>query len=184
LRDGCATCRDRSLGFDTAIALGPYHGELRELCLLLKREQNAWLGYWLSNLLVDGRHDAITQVPPDTWIVPIPLHWWRRWYRGYNQAEALAQGLAQRLRLPVHQPLRRVIATERLAHKGRSERADVMHRVFRAWPGTQLAGRTVLLVDDILTTGATCGAAARALKQAGAGRVVAVVVARAERQTL
>ena len=118
------------------------------------------------------------------WDRPSPLHWWRRWQRGYNQAEALASGLARRLDLPVYQALRRVIATERLAQKGRTERADVMHGVFRARASRQLAGRTILLVDDILTTGATCGDAARALKRAGAARVVVVVIARAERQTL
>jgi predicted amidophosphoribosyltransferase len=80
--------------------------------------------------------------------------------------------------------LRRVVATDRLAQKGPSERAQGMRGVFRVRPSRQLAGRTVLLVDDVLTTGATCGAAARALKKAGAARVVVVVIARAERKTL
>jgi predicted amidophosphoribosyltransferase len=137
LRGGCAACRDRSLGFDSAIALGPYDGALRDLCL-----------------------------------------------RGYNQAEALASGLARRLRRPVRHRLRRVTATERLANKGQTERADIMHGAFRARAGGKLTGRTVLLVDDVLTTGATCSAAARALKKAGAARVIVVVIARAERKTL
>ncbi len=97
---------------------GSYEGELQDLCLRLKHEQNAWLAPWLSDLFVEARHDAISHLPPDAWVVPVPLHWWRHWQRGYNQAEALARGLARRLNLPVHQPLRRVIATERLAHKG------------------------------------------------------------------
>ncbi len=59
-----------------------------------------------------------------------------------------------------------------------------MHGAFRARPNHRLVGRTVLLVDDVLTTGATCGDAARALKKAGAARVVVVVIARTERQTL
>jgi predicted amidophosphoribosyltransferase len=60
----------------------------------------------------------------------------------------------------------------------------MMRKAFRTRAGSKLAGRTVLLVDDILTTGATCGAAARALKKAGAGRVVVITIARAERTTL
>jgi len=184
LRGGCAVCRDGSLGFDAALALGPYDGPLRELCLRLKHEQNAWLAPWLSDLFVEARRDAIGHLPSDVWVVPVPLHWSRRWQRGYNQAEALASGLARRLGLPVHQPLRRVIATQRLAHKGRTERADVMRGVFRARSYHHLAGRTVILVDDVLTTGATCSAAAKALKKAGAVRVVVVVIARAERRTL
>ena len=115
------------------------------------------------------------------WVVPVPLHWRRRFARGYNQAEALARGVARSLALPNSaRPLRRVSATPTLARAGRSERAELMKGAFRARPRGGLKGRTVLLVDDILTTGATCGAAARALKRAGASRVVVlVVVARA-----
>jgi ComF family protein len=184
LRGGCTGCRDRSLGFDAALAFGSYDGDLGDLCLRLKHEQNAWLAPWLSDLFVDARGAAISQLTQDAWIVPVPLHWWRRWQRGYNQAEALALGLARRLNLPVYGLLRRVIATKRLAHKGRTERANEMHGVFLAVPNRQLVGRTILLVDDILTTGATCGDAARALKKAGAARVIVVVIARVERQTL
>jgi ComF family protein len=184
LRGGCAACRDHSLGFDSALALGPYEGAIRELCLRLKHEHNAWLAPRLSDLFVEARRDAISQLPSDVWVVPIPLHWSRQWWRGYNQAEALACGLARRLGLPIHQPLRRVIATERLAQKGRTERADVVRGVFLARSGRKLTGRTVILVDDVLTTGATCSAAAKALKKAGASRVVVVVIARAERKTL
>jgi ComF family protein len=184
LRGGCASCRDYSLGFDAAHALGPYDENLRELCLRLKHEQNAWLAPWLCDLFVEARCDVIGSLPRDAWIVPIPLHWWRRWQRGYNQAEALARGLSRRLGLPVQQPLRRVIATERLARKGRTERSQVMRGAFRARRGRQLNGRTILLVDDVLTSGATCGDAARELKKAGAARVVVVVMARAERKTL
>jgi ComF family protein len=184
LHGGCAACRDHVLGFDAALALGSYDGDLRDLCLQLKHEQNAWIAPWLSDLFVEARHEAINHLSPDAWIVPVPLHWWRRWRRGYNQAEALARGLSRRLDLPIRQPLRRVVATDRLADKGPTERAQVMQGVFRVRPSRQLAGRTVLLVDDVLTTGATCGAAARALKKAGAARVVVVVIARAERKTL
>jgi ComF family protein len=184
LRGGCSECRDRSLGFDSALALGPYDGDLRDLCLRLKHEQNAWLAPWLGELFVEARGTVVSRLPHDTWIVPVPLHWWRRWCRGYNQAEALARGLARRLNLPVRQPLRRVTATERLAHKGRTERAGIMHGVFHSRPSRQLDGRTILLVDDILTTGVTCGDAARALKKAGAKQVIVAVMARAERQAL
>jgi ComF family protein len=112
------------------------------------------------------------------WIVPVPLHWWRHWRRGFNQAEALARALARRLDLPVRRPLRRIKATEKLAELSPTERARALRGTFRARKGPGLAGRTVLLVDDVLTTGANCGAAARALKQAGAARVVVAVIAR------
>jgi len=184
LSDGCAACRGRSLGFDTSIALGIYEGALRDLCLRLKHERYAWLAPWLSELLIEARYEAVARLPADAWVVPVPLHWWRRWQRGYNQADELANGLARRLKLPVHRILRRVAATPKLAHVGRTARSELMHRVFRARARPGLAGRTVLLVDDVLTTGATCGEAARALKRAGAAQVIVVVIARTERKTV
>jgi ComF family protein len=184
LKNGCAACRGRSLGYEASLALGPYEGALRDLCLRLKHEQDAWLAPWLIDLLVEARRDAISRLPADAWVVPIPLHWWRHWRRGYNQAEALARGLARRLDLPVHRPLRRVAATPKLAELAPTQRDQVMRRAFRARLGSQIAGRSVLLVDDVLTTGATCGAAARALRQAGAERVIVIVIARAERKTI
>jgi len=178
---GCWECRGRPLGFDAAIALGPYEGTTRDLCLRLKHERDAWLAPWLVDVLIEAR-GQLREMPKDTWVVPIPLHWRRRWKRGYNQADALAGGVAHRLSLRRVHPLRRTLATPKLAQAGRSERARLMHDAFqvrrRAVRG--LEGRTVLLVDDILTTGATSGAAARALKRAGAKRVVVVVIARAE----
>jgi len=179
LDEGCSVCRGRSTGFDAAIALGPYDQEIRDLCLRLKHERNAWLAPWLSDLLVEARESALGRLPSDAWIVPVPLHRWRYWRRGYNQAEALADGLARRLDLPVHRLLRRVVATPKLAELGLTARAQLMHGAFRARACPKLTGRTVLLVDDVLTTGATCGDAARTLKQAGAAQVVAVVIARA-----
>ena len=177
---GCSECRGKSLGFDGVIALGPYAGPIRHLCLRLKAERNAWLAPWLAGVLAEARAEALARVPGDAWVVPIPLHWRRRWWRGYNQSEALALGLSRRLALPMAHPLRRVRATPPLARSGRSERARAMRDAFRAKDSPSLQGRVVLLVDDILTTGATCGAAARALKRAGAARVIAVVVGRAE----
>ena len=77
LRGGCAACRAESLGFDAALAFGPYEGAIRTLCLQLKHEENAWLAPWLGDLLVEARREAIAQLPSDAWVVPVPLHWWR-----------------------------------------------------------------------------------------------------------
>jgi ComF family protein len=171
------------MGFDRAIALGPYEGPIRHLCLSLKYERNAWIARWLAELVVKGCSEALrseVKTEGGSWVVPIPLHWRRRLSRGYNQAEALALGIARGLSLEVRRPLRRVVSTPRLARIGRTDRSKIMKRAFRSRPDESLRGRTIFLVDDIMTSGATCGAAARALKQAGASRVVVVVVARAE----
>lgn len=184
LRGGCAACRGQSLGFDAALAFGPYVGAIQTLCLQLKREENAWLAPWLGNLLVEARREAIAQLPSDAWVVPVPLHWWRELRRGYNQSEALARSLARQLGSPVRQPLRRIVATHRLTAMGPTKRREVMRGAFRVRRHARLSGRTVLLVDDVLTTGATSGAAARVLKQAGAARVIVIVIGRTERTTL
>ena len=178
---GCDDCRDRPLGFDGALALGPFNGPIRELCLRIKHQQDAWLARWLAELLADARRDAFgSEIAVDrrAMVVPVPLHWHRRLRRGYNQSEALANALAARLGLRTALPLRRIKGAAILAGAGRTERLERLKGAFRS--RHRLDGRTILLVDDILTSGATCGAAARALKKAGATRVVAVVIGRAE----
>ncbi len=180
---GCSECRGKPLGFDAALALAPYQGPLRDLCLRLKHAQDAWLARWLAELVAEARRESLSAElsrDPTALVVPVPLHWRRRFERGYNQAEALADALSRVLGLRSSRVLRRVKPTAKLAGIGRTERAARLRGAFRARRGRSLDGRTVLLVDDILTTGATCGGAARALKAAGASRVVAVVVARAE----
>jgi ComF family protein len=184
LGGGCASCRNRSLGFDAAFAMGSYEGDLRDLCLRLKHERNAWLATCLSGLLVESRRDAFSNLSSDALVVPVPLHWSRYWERGYNQAEALAEGIAKQLKLPIRRMLKRVVRTGRLANLSRTARGEAVRNAFRARAHSKIKGRTILLVDDVLTTGATCGAAARALKQAGAARVVVAVVARTEQTTL
>jgi ComF family protein len=110
-------------------------------------------------------------------VVPVPLHWRRRWSRGYNQAAALARALASRLRLSFDDRwLRRVRPTGFQAGGKDARRANVKD-AFLAKADPRLRGSTVLLVDDVLTTGSTASTAARALRTAGASRVVVAVLA-------
>jgi ComF family protein len=176
---GCSVCRERTLGFDAAVALGPYQGPIREVCLRLKHQRDAWLAPWVADVLAEARGEQLRAEGPDG-VVAVPLHWSRRLRRGYNQAEALAAGLARRLGAQLRPALRRIVATEPLAGLGRTERDRLMKQAFRARNRVRLQGQTIILVDDILTTGATCGAAARALKKVGAQRVIVAVIGRAE----
>lgn len=180
--DGCSWCRKKRLGFDEAVALGPYQGPIREICLRMKSVHGAWLARWVCDVLIEARGERLSEPGPAA-VVPVPLHWSRRLLRGYNQSHALASRLAERLGLPLVPGLRRTVATPKLASKGRASRAGLMRGAFRVVKGSRIEGRTVLLIDDVLTTGATCGSAARALKTAGAAKVVAVVVGRAEGRT-
>jgi ComF family protein len=113
-------------------------------------------------------------------VVPVPLHWWRRLRRGYNQSEALARILAARLGLPCRPRwLRRTRPTPwQTDQTSPALRRENVRGAFGARPSRALGGKTILLVDDVMTTGSTASEAARALKAAGAGPVIAAVLAR------
>ncbi len=111
-------------------------------------------------------------------IVPVPLHWFRRWQRGYNQAELLARAIAKRLRKPCQLPLRRIHATRRQATLRREERLQNLRHAFSVPRPSAVQGKIILLIDDVLTTGATLHAASRTLLEAGAREVLVFVAAR------
>ena len=181
LEKGCSECRGRPLGFDSAIAASYHEGAWRRLCLRLKSEREAWLAPWMAGLLADARAEELARLPAGSWVVPVPLHWLRRLVRGYNQSDALAEALARRLGLETQRPVRRIKNTEHLVGTSLAKRAEIVRGAFEvdARRDLDLKGRTILLVDDVLTTGATTGAVARVLKRAGAARVVVAVLSRA-----
>ncbi len=124
--------------------------------------------------------DRFTALKVDA-VVPVPLHWRCRLKRGYNQSAALAYGLTSTLHLPLRRWwLRRIRNTPSQKALPATQRQENVKGAFRAWDSPQLRGAHVLLVDDVMTTGATANEAARALKArrgeagdgggAGAGR--------------
>jgi ComF family protein len=113
--------------------------------------------------------------------MPVPLHWWRRWRRGYNQSESLARGLVRRLRLSCRvDVLCRRKNTPRQVQQTPAQRRENVRKAFHARPDPTIRGKTVLLVDDVLTTGSTASEAARALRTAGAARVFVAVLAHSQ----
>src|SRR5262249_52717643 len=114
-------------------------------------------------------------------IVPVPLHCWRRLQRGYNQSQALAHGLAAGGRRPLRGWwLWRVRHTPSQQGLSVTARQENVRGAFRVRRGVRLQGLRLLLVDDVLTTGATASEAAKALKKAGAADVIVTVLARVE----
>ena len=112
-------------------------------------------------------------------IVPVPLHPLRLWKRRFNQAAALAQAVAAESGKPFEPRwLLRVKSTRSQVGLTREQRAANMQGAFRAAPGAPLRGLRIVLVDDVLTSGATANAAARALLRAGAADVDLIVFAR------
>ncbi len=114
-------------------------------------------------------------------LVPVPLHWRRLWARRFNQSAALAQAISRATAIPVtHTALRRVKATVQQVGLSRAERATNVQGAFRVDPAgkAEVAGRRLIVIDDVLTSGATSDACARALLRAGAAQVDVLVFAR------
>jgi ComF family protein len=117
-------------------------------------------------------------------LVPVPLHRWRIWSRGFNQAALIAKALSRRTGIPFAPDLlRRTVNTPPLHSLGPRARRQAVKGAFALAPGAngQIKGRTVLLIDDIWTTGATASACARILKAGGADRVEVICWTRAGR---
>ena len=177
----CHRCRGARLHFDAVVPLGSYHGLLRDAVLKMKRAWGEPLSMTIAHYLVRRRAAQITCLQPSV-VVPIPMHWRRRWARHTNSPDLLAERLAKFLQVPLLDRACAVAVTH--CHKKAClQRTDsrtsatpsVWHR------GAILRGARVLLVDDVLTTGATCSEAAGLLKdRGGAEAVVVAVVARAE----
>jgi ComF family protein len=113
-------------------------------------------------------------------IVPVPLHWRRLWARRFNQSAALANAISAAVNVPVTTALKRVRATPQQVGLSKTERAHNVQGAFRVPPAGKpdIAGRRLVLVDDVLTSGATVDACARALLRAGAREVDVLVFAR------
>lgn len=178
----CGECRRRPPPFAALRAAWSYRGPLPAVVRGLKFRRLDYLGAHLARdlaELVAGGPAAGGPGPGWDLVVPVPLHWRRRWLRGYNQAERIARPLARLLGAPCAEVLRRRRATRpqtglaRAARLSNPQGAFVLRR--GRWPSA--AGR-VLLVDDVVTTGATLRAAAEVLRESGAREVVAVAAAR------
>lgn len=179
----CESCAQVREGFGTReiAAVGNYTEPLRSMCKAMKfggcRDIAKPLSAWLAPLLIDRGIAEKIEI-----IVPLPLHALRRYERGYNQAELLAAPLARLLNKPlVRDALKRTKGTDRQARLSALERRKNVEDAFevRNHRLPDLADKTVLLVDDVMTTGATLASAARVLKKAGASAVYGAVAARA-----
>lgn len=174
----CALCRFGLRGFDAAYSFGAYEGTLRELIHLFKYGRIRTLAGPLGDLLAaaiprDQRFDAI---------VPVPLHWRRQWRRGFNQSALLAEAVARRYGVRITPAVRRIRATTIQAGLSNAKRRANVAGAFRVRRKRDVEGRRVLLVDDVMTTGATASACAAALKRAGARYVALLTVARVDRR--
>jgi len=177
---GCPACRGETYHFDAVFRFGRYEGLLRESILRMKYASGEPLAEVLGLIWATDQEAEFRRVAADL-LVPVPLHWWRFWRRGYNQSETLARTLASRLGMPCRPRwLRRIQSTPMQTQSTPEERRTNIRGAFLARSRPELRGKTVLLIDDVLTTGSTASEAARTLRTAGAARVVVAVLARSE----
>lgn len=176
--NGCYTCRGAGFRFDAAIRLGPYEGLLRDAILRAKKSGGEAVAEALGTIYADVRSSELLACGADV-VVPIPLHWRHRFIRGHNQAEEIARAVAVKLKLPCKTNwLRRVKPVVQHSQPSALARRESIKGAFSIASRARLAERTVLLVDDVMTTGSTLSEAAGVLKQAGAKCVMAGVIAR------
>jgi ComF family protein len=174
----CSLCRLGLTEFDAAYSFGEYEGTLRKLIHLFKYQGIAPLHKQLGKLLSTALPRDMT---PDV-IVPMPLHWKRAWRRGFNQSDLLARALSRRTGVPVAHAVKRRRGTPAQAGLTRAERRVNVAGAFEMTKRNAVNGRHVLLIDDVLTTGATASACAAVLKRAGARRVTVLTLARVDRR--
>ena len=157
------------------------YGEIaRSLVLRLKYSRKVALAATMARYM-----RPLVNALPDTILVPVPLHWSRLWWRGFNQSGLLAANLA-RLSGMEHRPvqLRRVRRTRALKNMSPRQRSLEVKAAFAIDDAAEVKGRSFLLVDDVLTTGSTSDACAKALLRAGAERVELICFARVVRPSL
>jgi ComF family protein len=178
----CALCLASPPRHDGIVAATLYNDVSRRLVLAFKRGGRIALAPFLARMIT-ARMAASPAgaIGPDWLAVPVPLHRWRLWSRGYNQSALLARELAaQSGATLLVDGLIRTRATPTLGGLGRRARARILQGAIQTRPSARqrLSGAQVVLVDDVLTSGATTSACVRALKRAGAKTVVIACFAR------
>jgi ComF family protein len=175
----CTNCHDLDLHFSSARSAVVARSVVLEAIHRFKYSRALWFENFLAGLLIREAAPVLLAGKPWNFIVPVPLHPLKQREREFNQAALLGARLAQAVKIPLNEKiLRRVHPTATQTLLTRDKRAANMKNAFAVRPGVRLAGRRIVLVDDVFTTGATCNACAKALQVAGAAEVCVWTVAR------
>lgn len=178
----CLECATMRFAFDEVVALGTYQGEIAQAVLKMKYDAGQPLAFALGRHLAQhivgtGRDNCYDLAACTT------KHWLKRFFAGINSPEVIMQGIAEYANLPHAADL--LVCRRRISKQSMLSPPQRQRNVRNAWKTSDrydIRGARVLLVDDILTTGATAHQMSKALKQAGAKRVTMAVVGRATKQ--
>lgn len=172
----CGACLAEPPPFATARAPLAYGGPARAVVLALKHGRRLHL----ARLMARAMLRVAGPLPDDAVIVPVPSHRWRLWQRGFNQAAAIARQVARQSGRPLLvDALVRRKPTASTKGLTRRQRAANVAGAFRVARKADVAGRAVVLIDDVMTTGATVAACAAQLRRAGARQVAVLTYTRA-----
>ncbi|MFM7056408.1 MAG: ComF family protein [Planctomycetota bacterium] len=175
---GCVHCRGRTLRFKSVVCLAMYQDPLRKALLSAKWSFSAIPMRSLARLLAAERLDHLRSLQIDR-VVPIPQHWRQRLVRHFNPAWVIAEELAKALQVPCDPHILRKSRRSRPQKRvSMAQRAQNQHNTFAVTCPAAIAGQRLLLVDDVLTTGATSSEAARCLLKARATECHVAVIAR------
>jgi len=171
----CRACREKPPRFDRALSPYRYEGVLEQAIHLFKYRRKDALAAPLADLMLAW----VDRLPPVDLVMPVPLHPSRLRTREFNQSLLLADRIARRLGLPLSfEHLERIRETKSQTALDRAGRARNVRRAFAVRNPDSLKDIRVLLVDDVLTTGATVNDCARALRRAGVASVTVLTLAR------
>lgn len=175
----CANCRDQSWFFESARAAVVAEGITLEIIHRYKYHDALWFEAFLANLLTQAATPTLLGADWN-YLVPVPLHPVRQRERGFNQAERLARHLSHHCGIPLAPPLLdRAEFTPTQTRLSRAQRTQNVQEAFKPRPNARLQGQNCVVIDDVLTTGATTNAVARTLQNMGSGNVIVWSVARA-----
>jgi ComF family protein len=177
----CPYCQSAGVRpFERIVALGPFRDPVRHLIHQVKYHNRWPLAEFLADRLIEQESAKALLTETDV-LVPVPLHPWRQMSRGYNQAELVARRLGKRCRIKLSSALVRLKNTETQTHlHSKEKRLENLRDAFGLLRPGSVHARHVVIVDDVMTTGATLGSAARAILDAEPESLSAIVVAVAD----
>lgn len=179
MQEGCTVCKGRYFPYATTTSVTYYDGVMKTLIHKFKYSKQKFLSHTLNDIMLaqDTVKETIQNIDV---IVPVPLHWIKKMYRGFNQSELLAWGIHQYFSKPILlNNLCRVKNTASQTRLSKKQRQANIHNAFRVNNPKMFQEKRILLVDDVLTTGVTASECSKKLKQSGAKSVHLLVLATA-----